>query len=78
MRWNPAGDMLASASDDEIVKLLDFKTGKTIHTGNTSDGCKKRLYYPILNLNLISRLCHVCLLPIENDKMEKSLEERVT
>lgn len=38
MRWNPSGDLLASASDDSSVSLLDFKTGKAAYSGKTSDG----------------------------------------
>ena len=40
MRWSPSGDKLASASRDGTAKLLDFKTGKVLYTGNTSDGSK--------------------------------------
>ena len=40
VRWSPSGDMLASASSDPAVKLLDFKAGKALYTGNTSDGGK--------------------------------------
>ena len=40
MRWSPSGDKLASASWDKAVKLLDFKTGKVLYTGNTSDSGK--------------------------------------
>ena len=40
VRWSPSGDKLASASDDKTVQLLDFKTGKVLYTGNTSDGSK--------------------------------------
>ena len=40
MRWSPSGDKLASAFEDKTVKLLDFKTGKVLYTGNTSDGSK--------------------------------------
>ncbi len=40
VRWNPSGDMIASASADQTAKLLDFKTGKVLHTGTTSDGGK--------------------------------------
>ena len=29
--------MIASASYDATVKLLDFKTGKVLYTGETSD-----------------------------------------
>ena len=38
VRWSPSGDKLASSSEDQTVKLLDFKTGKVLYTGNTSDG----------------------------------------
>ena len=40
VRWSPSGDKVASASHDKTVKLLDFKTGKVLYTGNTSDGSK--------------------------------------
>ncbi len=38
VRWNPSGDVLASASVDKTAKLLDFKTGKVLHTGTSPDG----------------------------------------
>ena len=41
VKWNPASVMLASASGDETAKLLDFKAGKVILTGHTSDKSKK-------------------------------------
>ena len=44
VRWSPSGDMLASASGDKTVALLDFKTGKKLYTGNTSDGSKFSLF----------------------------------
>ena len=37
VRWSPSGEMLATTSDDTAVKLLDFKTGKMLYTGNTTD-----------------------------------------
>ncbi len=40
MRWNPSGDIIASASTDKTAKLLDSKTEKVLHTGHTSDGGK--------------------------------------
>ena len=40
VKWSPSGDMLASASDDKTVALLDFKTGKKLYTGKTSDRSK--------------------------------------
>ncbi len=54
VRWNPSGDMIASASSDGTAKLLDFKTGKVLHTGNTSDGSRSSLTNDIL-LYLIIR-----------------------
>ena len=38
VRWSPNGDMLASASGDTTVALLDFRTGKK--PGKTSDWSK--------------------------------------
>ena len=43
VRWDPIGCSLASASEDKTVKLLDFKTGKVLYTGTTSDGRKSLL-----------------------------------
>ena len=43
MRWNPSGDKLASASNDETLKLVDFKTGKVLYSGNTSDESKDKI-----------------------------------
>ena len=40
--------MLASASWDQTVVLLDFKTGKKLYTGNTSDGSKFSLCKAIM------------------------------
>jgi len=39
VRWNSCGDMLASASSDRTVKLLDFKTEKVIHTEENPESC---------------------------------------
>jgi WD40 repeat protein len=47
VHWNPSGDMIASASGDGKAKLLDFKTGKVLHTGTTSDRSK----YLLTNIN---------------------------
>lgn len=44
VRWNPRGDMLVSSSNDGTAKLLDFKTGKILHTGKPSDGSKIQLF----------------------------------
>jgi len=52
VRWNPSGNMLASASDDKTAKLIDFKTGKVLHTGNTADGSKLlNIFLKIINTN---------------------------
>jgi WD40 repeat protein len=47
VRWNPSCDMIASSSYDKTAKLLDFKTGKVLNTGTTSDGSN----YPPTNIN---------------------------
>ena len=36
VRWSSSGDMIASASADATVALLNFKTGKKLYTGKTS------------------------------------------
>ena len=38
MRWDLSGDRLASVSKDRTIKVLDFKTGKVLYSGTTSDG----------------------------------------
>lgn len=37
VRWNPEGTLLATASDDNTVKLMDFASEKVLFTGGTSD-----------------------------------------
>ena len=44
VRWSPSGDMIASASADKTVALVDFKTGKKLYTGKTSDKGKFSLF----------------------------------
>ena len=44
VRWSPSGDMLVRTSDDKTVALLDFKTGKKLYTGKTSDGSNFSLF----------------------------------
>ena len=50
VRWSPSGDMLASASWDQTVALLDFKTGKKIYTGNTPGESKFLLFEQIITV----------------------------
>lgn len=40
VRWNSTGDMLATASVNTTVQLIDFGSGKAVKAGITSDGCK--------------------------------------
>ena len=35
VRWSQSGGMLATASNDDSVIILDFKTGKVLYTGYT-------------------------------------------
>ena len=44
VRWSPSGELLASASEDKTVALLDFKAGKKLYSGKTSDGSKFSLF----------------------------------
>ena len=41
---------LASASDDETVKVLDFASGKVTYTGKTVDESKSFVNCSIVNL----------------------------
>lgn len=50
VQWEPSGSMLASASADRSVKLLDFKNGKILYTGNTNDDCN---YYRFSNVIIL-------------------------
>lgn len=49
VRWSPSGDLLAAAAADSTVGVLDFKTGKTLYTGLTSDGRKFSLFDSLIN-----------------------------
>lgn len=62
MRWNPNGDMLASASTDNTVKLLDLKTGKILYSGTTSDQSKFFFYNDLFHS--IIRRGYLCLFPV--------------
>ena len=44
VRWSPSGEMLATASSDMSTSLLDFKTGKRLYTGKTSDDSNLLLF----------------------------------
>ncbi len=76
MRWNPSGDMIASASDDNTARLFDFKTGKVLHTGTTSDGSKS-LLTNINQLYLILRSSFFCLLHLKRSGQKRREEERI-
>ena len=38
VRWNPSGDLLATASNDRTAQVLDFGTEKVLCTETTLDG----------------------------------------
>lgn len=76
VRWNPSGDMLASASSDKTAKVLDFKTGKVLYTGTTSDG-SKLLTFHIHPLPLITRRCLFSMFHIDNDDFQRTQEKRI-
>ena len=63
-----------SASFDQTVKLLDYKTGKTIHTGKTSDGRKSKHYHH-LELNSKHRTSLFRLLHLDKDDLQKALRK---
>ena len=57
VRWSPSGDKLASASEDQTVKLLDFKTGKVLYTRKTSDKSKLPISECMLVIQKTYRPC---------------------
>ena len=62
VRWSPSGDRLASASNDKTVKLLDFKTGKVLYTGNTSDQSKLLISECMIVIHLSEWAMSVCFI----------------
>lgn len=40
VRWNKDGSLLVSAGAEGKVKIIDFKSEKTLFVGSTSDGSK--------------------------------------
>ena len=61
--------MIASASDDSTVALLDFKTGKKLYTGNTSDGSNFSLFDQGYSNFFLALLCQF----VSFEKKSKSL-----
>ena len=60
VRWSPSGDKLASASDDKTINLLDFKTGKVLYAGKTSDKSKLSISEVIQNhIDLAYSVCFI-------------------
>ena len=62
VRWSPSGDKLTSASRDKTVKLLDFKTGKVLYTGKTSDGSKLSISKCMIVIQLSGKAMSVCFI----------------
>ena len=62
VRWSPSGDKLASAFLDKTVKLLDFKTGKVLYTGNTSDKSKLPISRYMIVIHLSESAMSVCFI----------------
>ena len=62
VRWSPSGDKLASASDDKTVKLFDFKTGKVLYTGETSNQSKLSISECMIVIYLSGEANSVCFI----------------
>ena len=75
VRWSPSGDMLASASADKLINLLDFRAGRILNTGSTSDGSKS--FHPLLNpLMQIIRSCDVCLFHLIEEILQTAIKKQ--
>ena len=55
VRWSPSGDMLATASCDKSAKVIEFKTGKVLHSGTTSDESKLFLSFISMYISIMTR-----------------------
>ena len=75
MRWSSTGDKLASASDDKTVQLLDFKTGKVLYTGNTSDGSKLSLPKCMIVIQKLYRQSLFSVLHLEKSETTRPREQ---
>ena len=75
MRWNPSGDKLVSASFDKTTKLLDFKTGKLLYTGKTSDESKLSISKDREHHDKFYRTRPFCMLHLDNNECKGSKEE---
>ena len=62
VRWSPSGDELASASNDKTVKLVDFKTGKVLFTGNTSARGKLSISKRMIVIHFSESAMSVCFI----------------
>ena len=77
MRWSPSGDKLASASLDRTVKLLDFKTGKVLYAGNTSDGSKLSLPKYMIVIQKLYRPSLLSVLHLEKNERKRIQRTRI-
>ena len=76
VRWSPSGDMIATASFGTIIALLDFKTGKLLYTGDTSDRSILWLFPPITKyLSQIIRDCVLSMLYLVSDEIQRMMDE---
>ena len=78
MRWSPNGDKLASASGDKRVKLLDFKTGKVLYTGKTSDESKLSISECIIVIQKLYRPRLFSLFHLDKHETKKTQRTRIT
>ena len=62
VRWSPSGDKLACDSKIYTVTLLDFKTGKVLYTGNTSDESKLSISKYMIIIHLSDWAMSVCFI----------------
>ena len=72
VRWNPSGDMLASASCDTTIALLDFKTGKALYTESISWRGNFLPFPPLSHFHWIIRFCYICLLYLRKTQISLS------
>ena len=64
VKWDPAGEILASASRDHTVQVIDFKTGKVLQTRTTTDQsntsiCAIIIYHIMKSLGEAMSVCFI-------------------
>ena len=76
VRWSPSGDMIATASYDRTIALVDIKTEKKIYTETTKDKSKHCAASYIKLSLFFPRYCLLCLLSLNGKLFSNKKKSR--